>query len=455
LPSLPPETPPAHGGDALHRAVRTYEDIDRLLLSRVRDDPRPYPARAAIAGRAVCALLGRLGGPQRRLRFLHVAGSKGKGSVALMAEHLLLGCGEPVGTYLSPHLRRWNERVRVAGAPVADAALASALETLRPHLAALDALGEALAPSFFDVITAAALLAFARAGCRTVVLETGLGGRYDATNVVTPAACCITSIELEHTDKLGSTLADIAWHKAGIVKAGAPVVTGALPPAARAVVQRRVAEVGSRELRLGRDWHLASEPGPEPLWRRVRYREEAAAGGFAAQFRIRHPSSHMAVNAGLAVALVRAAGWQPDPARLEGCALPARAEVLRERPWIVVDGAHTTASLAALAQSLDRIPAASRRFVVSAGRGKALPALAALLEGAAQVVVTRADPLRSAPADEVAAGLAALRPALPLEVVAAPRAALARALEGLPGDALLCVCGSVYLAGLALEGFEA
>lgn len=441
-------------GSPLTRAVRDYADINALLLSRVRDDPCPYAARGSIAGIAISALLERAGNPQRQLRFLHVAGSKGKGSVALLAEQLLRSAGEATGTYTSPHLRRWNERVRVNGAAVDDATLAAALESLRGHLVRLDATDSALAPSFFDVVTAAAIVAFARAGCRTVVLETGLGGLYDATNVISPAACCITSIELEHTDKLGNTLAEIARHKAGIIKPGAPVVTGRLPPEARSAVAARIQATQSRELRLDHDWHLHSTAVGDGLARDVVYRETWSATGYEAIFRIHHPAEHMAVNAGLALALVRAAGFTPNPSSLASCRLPARAQLLRERPWVMVDGAHTSASLAALHESLDRICASGRHFVVSATRGKSLHALATLMSGAARVWVTRADAMRSADAEEVAKELRALMADTPVQVEADPVAALNQACEALRPDELLCVCGSVYLAGLALDVYQ-
>lgn len=428
-----------------------YGDIERLLLSRVRDDPRPYAARGLIAGRAVRALLARAGNPHEGLRFLHVAGSKGKGSVALLAERLLLAAGLAAGTYTSPHLRRWNERVRVAGRAVDDATLADALETLRPHVAALDAEGDALAPSFFDLVTAAGLLVFARTGCTWVVLEAGLGGLYDATNVVTPAACCITSIELEHTDKLGGTLAEIARHKAGIIKPGVPVVTGALPAEALAEVESRTREVGATELRLDRDWWIDAGPAGTAA-QALCYRESAT--GYEAAFELPHTGRHMAVNAGLAVGLVRAAGLDADPAALADCPLPGRGQVLARNPWIVVDGAHTAASLAALRETLDAIPAVARRFLVSATRGKSADALAALLAGARQVIVTRADALRSAPAAEVAQALAARLPGVAITCVEDPRAALETARRDLPPDGLLCVCGSVYLAGVALAVLE-
>lgn len=436
--------------DPLASPVSTYRDIERLLLSRVRDDPRPYHARGAIAGLAVRALLGRCGNPQHRLRFLHVAGSKGKGSVALLAECMLLAAGEAVGTYTSPHLQRWNERIRVRGQPIGDADLAGVLEALRPHVAALDACGDALAPSFFDLVTAAGLLAFERARCRVVVLEAGLGGLYDATNVVTPAACCITSIELEHTDKLGATLHDIAAHKAGIIKPGIPLVTGALPPEAIDVIAARCAQHGARELRLGRDWLLDSR-AQSPTSRRVEYREIGPGEAYRSGFTLCHPAPHMALNAGLAIALLRAAGLPAAPQALAHCALPGRGQVLRERPWIVVDGAHTPASLQALAHTLAAIPAAQRRFVVSTTRGKTLAGLAALAADCDELIVTRADALRSAAPHEVARELARLAPGLALRVVDDPRAALTAAMAGLGTDTLLCVCGSVYLAGIALE----
>jgi len=223
----------------LRDPVRNDDDIDRLLLSRVRDDPRPYRDRERFAMRAVLALLARVGNPHLQLRCVHIAGSKGKGSVALMCEHLLQHAGVRTGTFTSPHLQRWNERIRVDGHDAETASLAHALDTLRPHLAVLDDSGDELSPSFFDLLTAAALLIFAREKCDSVIIETGLGGSFDASNVITPLACCITSIELEHTDKLGATVQAIAYHKAGIIKAGVPVVTARFADAAQAVVEQR------------------------------------------------------------------------------------------------------------------------------------------------------------------------------------------------------------------------
>ena len=188
----------------INREKRTDWSLERLSLE---------PARA---------LLARLGDPQAPLRVLHVAGSKGKGSTALLAEAVLGAAGERVGTFTSPHLERWTERVRIGGAEVADAALAAAVETVRPHVEALQGGAPERVPSFFDATFAAALVCFRDAGVDRAIVEVGLGGRLDSTNVVAPQATAITSIELEHTDKLGATLAAIAGEKAGILKPGAP-----------------------------------------------------------------------------------------------------------------------------------------------------------------------------------------------------------------------------------------
>jgi len=437
--------------DILDHPVRDYRDAQALLLARVRDDPRPYAERARFAGIAVRALLARVGVDPAALPVLHVAGSKGKGSTTLMSEALLRDAGLRAGAYTSPHLRRWNERVRIDGAPVADEVLATALERLRPHLASLDAQGDDAAPTFFDLITATGMLILAEADCEIGVVETGLGGRYDATNIVQPSACCITSIELEHTDKLGATLAEVAWHKAGIIKPGVPVVVGELPPEAAAVVESCAAEAGARVLRAGRDWSVESRVGGDQAGQQIQVRWSWEGGERTARGDLPHTGRHMALNAALALMLVRAAGYDCGAGALARCELPGRAQVLSRAPWIVVDAAHTAASFAALADTLAAIPAGERRFVVSATRGKPPQALARLLSGAAQVFVTRADRLRSAPAAELAAALRALDATLTLIAVDDPVEALARGRTALaPGD-LLCACGSTYLAGLALE----
>ena len=190
-------------------------------------------------------LMGRLGDPQADLSVIHLAGSKGKGSTGLMAEALLGAAGERVGTFTSPHLERWSERFRIDGREVTGELLADAVERIAPHIDALREQDPRRAPSFFDALTAIALLLFSEAKLDRCVFEVGLGGRLDSTNVITAAVSCITSIEFEHTQQLGNTLAEIASEKAGILKPGVPAVIGDLCDEAAEVVETRARELGA------------------------------------------------------------------------------------------------------------------------------------------------------------------------------------------------------------------
>ena len=179
-------------------------------------------------------LLTRLGDPQRRLRIVHVAGTKGKGSIAAMLAAILRQAGYRTGLFTSPHLCRVEERFQVNGAPIYDEELTILLNEVR-------AAGEQK-PTFFEVATAVGFLHFVRRRCEAVVIEVGLGGRFDSTNVCTPAVALIASISFDHTKQLGNLLASIAFEKAGIVKPGRPAVSGATAPEARAVIEPRCAE---------------------------------------------------------------------------------------------------------------------------------------------------------------------------------------------------------------------
>jgi dihydrofolate synthase/folylpolyglutamate synthase len=414
-------------------------------------EKRPDVPYARLSLEPVTRLLARLGDPQRGLSVIHVAGSKGKGSTALFAESLLRAAGERVGTFVSPHLERWTERFRIDGEEVPGGDLAAAVRRLRPEVEALRAQDPAGAPTFFDATTAAALCLFREAKLDRVVLEVGLGGRIDSTNVVTPAVACITTIELEHTDKLGDTLAAIAGEKAGILKPGVPAVCGALPDEARRVVEARALELAAPVSWLGEELHgevLAADD--EGLALRLR------DGDFAVEGRAPVLGEHQAANAALALACVRRAGV-PDAvlaataARgLAAVELPGRAELLARAPWIVVDGAHTGASARALARVLETLPRRRTHLVLSVSGGKDLSAiLAALLPAADEVTVTRAEPRRSQDPALLAEAIRCAAPGCELRVVPNPHLALRAAREKLGANDLLCATGSVYLAGIA------
>jgi dihydrofolate synthase/folylpolyglutamate synthase len=435
-------------------AIASVEQAAAYLEGLINLERQPGFSYRRLGLEPIRRLLERLGHPERQLSVVHVAGSKGKGSTALFAESILQALGERVGTFTSPHLERWTERFRIGGEEVVPAALAAAVRQLRPHVDELRLGDPAGAPTFFDATTAAALILFAEAKVDRAILEVGLGGRLDSTNAVEPAVTCITSIELEHTDKLGDSLAAIAGEKAGILKPAVPCVAGSLPEEARRVVRERARDLGSPLFELGRDFEVEVEEGAlEMAGARLRYREP---DGFELEAAIPVPGAHSAANAALALAALRRlrahdAARLAEAARrgLAGAALPGRVEVFERRPWVVVDSAHTAASARALGRVLDRIPARRRHLVLSVSTGKSLDAiLEALLPGAAAVTATRAEPHRSLDPAELAAAVRRRAPELELSEVADPRRAVLAAREALGGEDLLCVTGSVYLAGI-------
>ena len=425
-------------------------DVDHFLRALVRKETRPYDEYAVQAFAATTALLGRLGNPQEGLRVIHVAGSKGKGSTALMIESILRASGATVGTFTSPHLLHWAERIRINGAPVANDALAFALATLRPVLPAQHG---AESPGFFAVLTAAALLLFKTHHLEWVVLETGIGGLYDATNAATGLIACITSIEFEHTEKLGDTLSQIAHHKAGIIKPEAQLILGDIAPEAREAIyaQARRARASVRELGIAFHMQHLSAQGSQ---------QSFAFRSNALQLRttLAHSGHHMATNAALAIACAeRALGNTPTIAHdiatgLINVDLPGRCQILRESPWIIVDGAHTQTSFDALAAFLHTLNPTRLHFVVSSSRSDAnLPMLAEILKHGHDVSVTCADTTRSRPAVELADALKPLLPHVQVHVEPDPCIALRRAKDALRKDDALCVTGSMYMAGLGLK----
>src|SRR5271166_992633 len=240
------------------------------------------------------ALLAKLGHPERRLPpVIHVAGTNGKGSTCAFIRAIAEAAGLRVHVYTSPHLVRFNERIRIAGELVSDAALTDALELV-------ERVNDGASITVFEVITAVAFHLFAQTPAELCVLEVGLGGRGDATNVVTrPAACAITSISLDHRELLGETLELIAAEKAGIMKPDVPVAIGAQPDAVTAVLLAAAARVGAPISLRSRDWTVA------PAYTGFRYED---ATGKLALPAPSLPGIHQLDNAGIAIAALRASG---------------------------------------------------------------------------------------------------------------------------------------------------
>ena len=293
------------------------------------------PGRDILGLERINALLALLDNPHYRLPpVFHVAGTNGKGSTCAFLRAALEAAGQTVHVYTSPHLVRFNERIRVAGRLIDDGALAPLLAEVLDAAQAHD-----LGPSFFEATTAAAFLAFSRTHANVCVIEVGLGGRLDATNVVTPVVCGIAQIGIDHQAFLGDTLAEIAGEKAGIAKPGVPLVCLAQLPEAIARIESATAAVGAPLLLEGRDWQidLRLQPG--------------LAG------------AHQLRNANLAAEMLRLRGV-PDTAIRTGISIttwPARYQRLADGPLtdngpVWIDGAHNAAAAEVLALELARQP---------------------------------------------------------------------------------------------------
>jgi dihydrofolate synthase/folylpolyglutamate synthase len=411
-------------------------------------------------------LLERLDRPDRRFPIVHITGTKGKGSTSAMIAAALTACGLTTGLYTSPHLERLEERFQVDGVPCPGDEFARIVEQMRPVVAVMD---EAAArrspaeggPTYFELTTAIALLHFAARGCDAVVLEVGLGGRLDSTNVCQSTVSVITSISFDHTKQLGTTLGEIAWEKAGIIKPGVPVVSGVTGHEPRLVIEQVAKERGSRLIQLGRDFdfdyraptHLEREPARGELDFR---RHDAAGTGVWDDVQLGLVGRHQAANAATALAVVeelRRLGWNLSDAGvrrgLAEAAWPARIEVIARRPCVVLDAAHNIASVDALLATLDTSFAARRRMLVLASTQEKDVAgmVRLLLPKFDHVVLTRyTQNPRGVPVEELAA-LAAETPCTNWSVAADPAAAwdAIHRLAPTPDD-LVCITGSFFIA---------
>jgi dihydrofolate synthase/folylpolyglutamate synthase len=444
----------------LNDAVPLCPGHRRGLLARVKKDgPRPHARRAGpppcpptskAYGQALDRLLAAptlpklglqrmealcraLGAPHRAVPVLHIAGTKGKGSTAAFAASILQSAGYVVGLTTSPHLLAARERIRVDGEPIDERAFVALERIVHRAAATLDPVLDV--PSFFERTVAMAFARFAGAVGRAVdvaVVEVGLGGRLDATNVVMPRAAAITRLGLDHTEFLGDTLAAIAGEKAGILKPGVPAVTVVQSPDAADVLARVAAAVGC-PLTVVHD-----DPTLQP----------SLIG------------AHQRENASLACALVRAAGYVVDDvvvARgIAETSWPARYETVARAPLVIVDGAHNVDAARALRATLDddaRLRGRPRHFVLGVSRGHdpATIGTPLLAGGAASVVATRAAQPRALPPAEVARAVARFVPCDVVDVVAAAvELGVARAARD---GGVVVVTGSLFVAGEARACF--
>jgi len=361
------------------------EAVQRLLEGRIdyeRARMVPYREREFKLQR-MRELLARVGNPEQTLPVVHVAGTKGKGSTAAMVGAVLSAAGCRTGVFTSPHIEQLEERLAVDGQACSPAELVDLVDGLMPAVQVMDRAAsqgepDEIGPTYFEITTAMAMLHFVRRRVDAAVLEVGLGGRLDSTNVCHPRVSVITSISFDHTRQLGNTLESIAREKAGIVKPGIPVVSGVVEQEPREVIRGVCRERGCRLTELDIDFDYRYDPphGLEsaPASGKLDFHYRASGREFGhTGLSLGLLGHHQAANAAVALATLAElehAGWKiPEDAIRQGLAnlaFPARVELVSRRPAVVVDGAHNAASIDALVQVLDESFAVKRRLLVFA-----------------------------------------------------------------------------------------
>ncbi|SFG76352.1 dihydrofolate synthase / folylpolyglutamate synthase [Desulfotomaculum arcticum] len=401
----------------------------------------------------ITELLRRLNNPHRRIRVIHVGGTNGKGSTTAMIARVLQSAGYRVGTFTSPHLHSFTERYLINNQEIKPERVAQLISVLRPHLESMVAEGFEH-PTEFEVSTAMAFCYFEEEKVDFLVLEVGLGGAIDSTNVVTPILSVITNVAMDHMDYLGYTIAEIASVKAGIIKPGAPVVTASDKPEALEIIESVCKEQGCRLVRVGRDVSWAR--GGHSL--QGQFFDYNGAAWKMKDLWISFLGSHQVINAATAVASLEVLQQQgvniEEDALREGLAAtiwPARLELIGTNPPVLVDAAHNYDGARCLRQALDEYFPEKRIIMVLGmlGDKERSKVVAELAPRAGHVIITKPNSPRAGDwmqmADEARRYLSRVDT---IENIA-QAVALAINLAG-EGD-LICVTGSFYMVAEARE----
>jgi dihydrofolate synthase / folylpolyglutamate synthase len=443
---------------ARKKPIRTYDAALRYLYSHTDYEQmlRVRYNRDTFSLDRMNGLLKKLGNPHKKLTSVHIAGTKGKGSTAMMLAAMLESCGYKVGLYTSPHLCDLRERIRVNGNMISMAALTREIAKVEPILEKM----RSDKPTFFEIFTALAFDHFADQELDIVVIETGLGGRLDSTNVLTPKVCGLTSISMDHMHQLGKTLKEIATEKAGILKKSIPAVSAPQDPEAERVLRKVGKENGTKVLFAGKDIDFS-------------YRVESSRmDGCHTRVCLTTPRSrfehlpvpvlgeHQAINCGLALALLdqlKESGMEIDDAKaikgLNDVHLPGRMELLYKDPRVLADGAHNAASVQALMRGIGQhIPYDSMVMIFGCSGDKDIEGMMRqIATGADKVIFTRAannpraaDPKELAAMYEEYSGRVA-------QVMDNLTEAIRTAGSAVSREDLICITGSFYLVGEAKQ----
>ena len=458
--------------------MRTYSQAIDYLTGFINYERHKLPAYSTetLNLDRMRDLLNRLGDPHRAYPAIHIAGTKGKGSTSAMIEAILRAAGYRTGLFTSPHLHTFRERMRVNGEPISRDGFAALVDAIEPHVAAVAGI------TWFEIMTALGFLHFARSTVDIGVIEVGLGGRFDATNVLMPLVCVITSLSMDHMAWLGDTLEQIAFEKAGIIKPGVPVVSAPQRANALAVIERVATERGAPLTVVGRDvtverlasplsldgqtfkMSMGSDDSFAPAAQRSGVSRQAtdptgALRRVATTFTIPLLGAHQITNAAVAVTAVETASAQWIPLDLEAVRVglltvqwPGRFEIARRDPPLIFDAAHNADSAEKLAAALEAVfPGRRWTLVFGALSDKDIAGmLDALLPRADPVIVTRAKNVRAADIEHIA-DLVADRQRSAL-IASSVKDALERALAT---DAPVIVTGSLTVIGEAREAWFA
>lgn len=437
------------------KTTRTYEGALKYLFAQTDYEQmlRVRYNRDTFSLDRMSLLAKKLGDPHKKIVTAHIAGTKGKGSTATMLAEMLRASGLKVGLYTSPHICDVRERIVVNGEMITQAALTRLICEVEPHVEKMSK----DKPTFFEIFTAIAFLHFAREEVDIAVIETGLGGRLDSTNIITPAVCGLTSISMDHMHQLGKTIHQIAAEKAGIFKPHVPVISVAQPPEAKRVLRSAAKNVDANLMFTGDDIEFS-------------YRVESSRQqGCHTRICLTTPRSrfehlsvpmlgeHQALNLGLALAMLdqlKLAGLDVSDEEavkaLANIKIPGRMEMVSSDPRILLDGAHNAASVHALMRAIGQhIPYDSMVMVFGCAADKDVPGMMEqIASGADKVIFTRsqnsraADPHELAQAFEEQCGRVA-------QVCENFTEAMRIAYSAVSREDLICICGSFYLVGEA------
>jgi len=430
----------------------TYDQSIEYLESFINYEKlaAPYDPRKWKLERMDC-LLSSVGNPHRDLRSIHIAGTKGKGSTAAMTASILKTAGFKVGLYTSPHLISFRERIRINGEMISEDQVCNLVTRLKPHIDELKEQSDRLGHiSFFDIYTTLGMLFYAEEKVDFAVFEVGMGGRLDATNVVTPLVSVITQISYDHMMSLGNTIEEIAAEKAGIIKDDSYVITSPQVPEALQVIRDTCAGKNARLFEVGRDVCFQKETG-----------NSFNISGILRKYRDLHTplqGDHQLINAATAVGALEILRFHdftisPEDVRagLEKVKWPARVEVISQNPTIILDTAHNAASAKALRDAIESNFSYEKLIVIIGislhkdlkGMGRHLCPIAD------EVILTRVDSPRAVEPEDMKAELTGICKDMIITQDIASALEKAKSVSGTRD--LICITGSVYLAGEVMQ----